>query len=100
MSKKPTKQKVAKMKPQYEHILFDMKPGSLVVYSLITDNHTPISNFYWRDAASPQGFGPFVSLKECMSHYSATVQSFRTPTPLVQPKDNVIYVDFVSKKRL
>ena len=91
------------------YVLFDMAPvGSLQVYSMRTaENTAPIDNYYWKDAGSPQGFGPFVSLHECMHHYKAIAQFFKTNANGMRaiqgytpPKDNVVYVDFKGKKRI
>lgn len=47
--------------------------GSLCVFSAeMRDEHTQTSaiQFFWRDAGSPQGYGPFASVLACMQHYA------------------------------
>lgn len=94
------------------YIIFEMAPmGTLQVYSLRPAGDTsPIDTFYWRDAGSPYGFGPFTSVYEAMQHYKAINQFFKTnadgsrmlpaSVPTIMPKNNVVYVDFKTKKRI
>lgn len=88
-----------------EEILFEL--GSLVVFTMRKENSLdPINNFYYKDLReSSVPFGPFYSLYEAMDHYKHVTKLFRAPAvnPIQAPKlepNNVIYVDFVSKKRV
>ena len=65
-----------------------------------TDDTTraPISNFYWKDTQSPQGYGPFLSLYEAGIHYRETIRLFKEAK---EPrKNNVVYLDFVNKVKI
>lgn len=78
--------------------------GSLQVYTLELqkDGHTQLgaveNGFYWADAASPQGYGPFDSLYGAMEHYKWVIQASKGVTVHTTkgPKTmgEVIRVDF------
>lgn len=76
--------------------------GSLEVYQLQTPNELQAGIFkgvYWADKASPQGYGPFLSLFKCMEHYS-WVASGKEPRNKLLPamEKKPIRVDFQAKK--
>ena len=76
--------------------------GSLEVFMLQTQREIQAKVYtgvYWRDAASPQGYGPFLNLHACMEHY-AWISTGREPKSKVLPAmpSKLIRVDFQSKK--
>lgn len=64
---------------------------------------TYVNNIFWTDKYLPTGkvFGPFNNLYDALQHFKWVKQN-RGPSDGtgVIPTDNVIYVDFKSKKRL
>lgn len=62
----------------------------------------PPTSWYWRDAASPQGEGPFMSLLECMKNYCYITKLARTSgtESVPQTSGKVIRVDFANKRRV
>lgn len=78
--------------------------GSLQVYTLevMVSGHMQLDNpqngFYWVDAGSPQGYGPFKSVGDTMEHYAALMRISKgvvvhtTKGPELRGK--VIRVDF------
>ncbi len=90
------------------YLVFDL--GSLQVYTLqdepsfMVPAWTPGSytdNYYWRDAASPQGYGPFNHVTGAIEHYKWYVKTCRgEQKKLEAPKAAAIRVDFQTKKRV
>lgn len=80
--------------------------GSLEVYSEegVTQwfQGIPKDGIYWRDAGSPQGYGPFMSLTDCMRHYEYVVKTFKGDRDKFNnPRlADIIRVDFGAKKRV
>jgi hypothetical protein len=62
-----------------EVVILDFKPmGTLEFFALQPEGDyqrgLPVSylgNIYWRDAQSPQGFGPFNNLYDALNHHKA-----------------------------
>lgn len=87
-----------------KELVLDFEPGSLKVYKIMSfrdhGNGQPSAfvQYAWCDAKSPEGFGPFNTIVECLNHHIAVSREDR-PEALDTPKDNVIYVDFVNRKR-
>ena len=82
------------------------KLGTLQVYYL-SDNtlFSPsymATEVYWMDAGSPQGYGPFVSVHEAMTHYTQLIEAMKggIDPNTGKPMCAVIPVDFVTKRRL
>ena len=62
------------------------------------DMHT--TNFYWRDAGSPQGYGPFIHITACMEHYRWVLTACKGDKAAAPPLAPVLRVDFRTKKRV
>lgn len=88
--------------PMRFNVIMDFKPeGSLVFYTIrsITElTPDPINQVYWKDAQSPQGYGPFYSLWEACEHHKALVKKMKTEE--IKPDCQVIQYNFRDKKRL
>ena len=87
------------MSNQYKLSHFTL--GSLEVFSLLNSNRANIDNYWWRDACSTQGFGPFTSLWDCMEHYKSITKGFSPG--VVKPAPNMgelVRLDFVNKTRV
>lgn len=54
--------------------------------------------FYWLDSRDHSGYGPFEYLSTALEHFRQT-KKLQRPM-LVVSKQNVVYVDFVAKKRV
>lgn len=96
---------------------YDMKEVLNLGTLIVTERNDPYSflpnkQYFWSDRRSPMPTGPFKSIHQAIEHYKSVVEGFdrntRTiPTslpdfPVKQEevvKDNVIYVDFVTKRR-
>lgn len=79
--------------------------GSLEVYTRQPPSQwvlgIPNDMIYWRDNASPQGYGPFMNLSHAMEHYSYVVTNFKKiKDDEGRPLAPVIRVDFQNKKRV
>ena len=78
--------------------------GSLQLYTLRTEEDDlqkrGIMNIYWRDNKSPQGFGPFPSLWEALSHYRDICRVYQGNSSRDDIGANVVAVDFVMKRRI
>lgn len=64
---------VTKERRAVDNLKIVLEIGSLQVYSgEMRNEHTQTSatQFFWRDAGSPQGYGPFPSVLACMQHYA------------------------------
>ncbi len=91
--------------PKISALIFEL--GSLQVYHLQTmeekaANADLYKEIYWRDAGSPQGYGPFVSIWAAMNHYVWIINTCKGDKPVGKPKagNEVIRVDFINKKRV
>jgi hypothetical protein len=88
-----------------EKILFEL--GSLKVYEMtMTQDGKMYRGVYWKDAGSPQGYGPFMDAYEAMKHYEQLIKKFKgldadgkRIIPEV-PMADVIQVDFQAKRRV
>ena len=59
------------------------------------------TGYFWRDAGSPQGYGPFESVYEAMTHYTSIVRQFKKdPAIDIDRTSNLIKVDFVNKRKI
>lgn len=70
---RPSKAVVTKETRTMENLALVLEIGSLQVYSAeMKDEHTQAAatQYFWRDAGSPQGYGPFASVLSCMKHYA------------------------------
>lgn len=90
-------------------IIFDMAPlGSLQVYVLSTSTDLQAQlqaprGYYWRDAGSPQGHGPFEYISTAIEHYKWLINLSKgkgTTTGDINKSTSVIRVDFQNKKRV
>ena len=99
-------------------VVVNVAPGDfemVTYYSLqsakdLQEKQAP-TNFYWRsDMNHRLGHGPFKTLEEAETHYCTFIRAknanlsnmgyYSPPTnPIPPPKNNVIHVDFLSKKR-
>ncbi len=82
----------------HQRILYEL--GRLRVYHFIdpttwTDKDTP-SKIFWMDTASGHCYGPFGSIFEATQDFSNKHENQKSTTSLGQ----VIYVDFVAKRRI
>lgn len=57
-------------------------------------------NYYWRDPASPQGYGPFTNITACIEHYKWVIETTKTSAQIEPKKAEVIRFDFQNKKRV
>ena len=71
----------------------ELEAGTLKVVSI----RDTLSNkkFFWRDAYSTQGFGPFSSCAEALEDYKKVVSMFNA-----MPGKAIINIDFTNKKRV
>lgn len=84
--------------------------GSLQVYSYATvDEATmglknPNAGYYWRDAGSPQGYGPFTSVYATVEHYKHVISMCKGDSSsytAIGPKPaQVIRMDFQARRRV
>lgn len=84
-----------------------MTLGTLEVYTLQDaswQHGDGIDNYYWRDAASPQGYGPFNTLYHAIEHYKWLLLTCKSTPNLLNPAEQktapVIRVDFQRKSRV
>lgn len=68
-----------------------MDLGTFMVYTIVDNDGVPL--FYWNFSNQLKTNGPFPSLRDALIHYNA--QQNQTLNP-----ENVIKVDFVTKKRI
>lgn len=77
--------------------------GSLVVWAAVSQEQLVAglarTHYFWKDAGSPQGFGPFQHISTAMEHYKSIVNQMKT---MSAPKSvgQVIQVDFANKRRI
>ena len=105
--KVPNKEKVEMENNMMDSIIFEL--GTLVVYTKQTvadyTAQMPCKEFYWRDAGSPQGYGPFKNLWDTMQHYTRMQNAFKSgKLKMIKGEavlqHQVIQVDFRGKKRV
>lgn len=74
--------------------------ATLEVYTFQTESEfnmkAPYASFYWKDAGSPQGYGPFGTILETLRHHESIVMQFRA----AESAQNVIRVDFMNRRRI
>lgn len=75
-----------------------MEQGS----KLIISKHDEPGNYYWLDPQSGTGVGPFSSISAAsidlaFFHLSGVLRNKISLT--IEPKDNIINIDFVTKRR-
>jgi len=82
------------------------KLGSLETYTYEYEDGDVAENclVYWRNHSYPAGFGPFKSIASAMDHFARTIKNDRRNNVVVyiapeNTGENVVYVDFVNKKR-
>lgn len=86
-------------------VIFNMAPiGTLSVWALQTLDEANsgcqiFREVYWRDAASPQGYGPFVSISAALEHHKWVINTCKGALPSTEP-GKVIRVDFQNKRRV
>lgn len=87
--------------------VYTMQEPSFVGYPPAWAPGSPTDNYYWRDKASPQGYGPFLHITAAMEHYKWLIQTCKGNGPLlldgkleVTAVRPVIRLDFKSKKRV
>ncbi len=68
--------------------------GSLHVYGVQGQG------YYWQDAGSPQGYGPFVSVWAACQHYEWLIKLCKTGAEGVPQLGKVVRVDFKNKQRV
>ena len=79
---------------------------SLEVYMIQTKQEIDYNiskGVYWKDAASPQGYGPFVTVYACMEHYAWYAKGRKAQLRLASsnlnlPPTSIIRIDFQSKR--
>lgn len=72
-----------------------------------TPSEVLYEEYYWRFKSQGEIYGPFFSVTEAMAGYVESIKPrkaafalfYPPPFKTKPPKDNVIYVDFVSKRR-
>ncbi len=74
--------------------------GSLQVFHWQTpvevQLNSPAKEIYWRDSRTGYTYGPFPTINESLSHYKWLISTQKSQSG----KGQVIYVDFVLKKRV
>jgi hypothetical protein len=74
--------------------------GGLQVYCFQTTkeivSNTDPKEIYWRDRDNPQGYGPFPTIYDALSHYKVLTSVRKEDANL----GNLIKIDFIIKKRL
>lgn len=97
---KPTKPLSGDMSKPNAVLLFEL--GNLQVYHFPTPEEitrgTLPTEVYWQDKASRHTYGPFPSIHATMSHYTYTIATQKIDAN--GAVGNVIYADFVKKKRM
>lgn len=85
-----------------DKVVFEL--GSITCYErpIKTDVGITVTGIFWKDAASPQGYGPFASAYEAMKHYEFILKTF---TDAKSASDDgtagqLIRIDFAQKRRL
>lgn len=79
-----------------EKILIEL--GSLQVYEVQTLIDGKIyRGTYWKDAGSPQGYGPFLDAYTAVKHYETLIKSMKKDKALDDKTAEIIRVDFVKR---
>lgn len=83
--------------------------GTLEVYCYQTIEEQMLgiatSEIYWRDAGSPQGYGPFPTVYDALNHYKWVIRTCEGE-PVVDENgelrcaNKIIRIDFFNKKRV
>lgn len=80
----------------------EFKLHSLTVYSMESAptflRSKPQTYYYWRDATTPQDYGPFETIYQCVHHYEASIKQIKAL--YANPDAKVIVVDFRSKAKV
>lgn len=71
--------------------------GSLRVYTF-SPSSIGTTSIFWCDDKDPQGYGPFRSIYECLSHWQWR-QGERKAIEAIDP-NKVVHVNFSEKKRI
>lgn len=78
--------------------------GSLVVWAAVSQEQLvkglARTHYFWKDAGSPQGFGPFNYISTTMEHYKSIVQTMKDGAQSQRKTGQIIQVDFTAKRRL
>lgn len=93
------------------YLIFEL--GSLQVFTMQEPSYiganpewTPemhTDNWHWRDAGSPQGYGPFTSLTACMDHYKWVIMTCKDSQKQITgavKSASIIRYDFQNKRRV
>lgn len=87
-----------------ETLIGDNMLGTLNVWCAMTveqqEKGLRPTHYFWRDAGSPQGFGPFPRLYDTMAHYANTCKVMKELANPPKGMGKVIQVDFTNKYRL
>lgn len=77
---------------------YDEKLG-LTVWTV---SSTGIGDYYYKCPQAPSGFGPFMNQQDAIKHYNSVIKSVVVMPPVLcePPKNNVISVDFRTKRRI
>ena len=89
------------------YLIFEL--GNLQVYTMQPPSFLGLSpawqpgdftdNFYWRDPAAPQGYGPFKHVTGCIEHYKWVLETCRSNKILLTGKlAPIVRIDFKTKK--
>jgi hypothetical protein len=86
-------------------VIFTMQPlGSLEVFTMQTTEEiyagAPFRGYFWRDAGSPQGYGPFATVFACIEHYKMVIKACNQGKDIPKLDADIIRVDFRSRKRV
>jgi len=78
------------------------KLGSLEVYSIQAPPtffrpEGGIDQYYWKDNASPQGYGPFESIYNAVKHYEQMITAIKSSKK--DKQGHIIRVDFIRKRK-
>lgn len=80
------------------YLLFEIKENNMQVFWYpsqedIVFNKKP-KDVYWQNTFTRVTYGPFPSIYLAMTHFTETIAQEKQA-----PVDNVVYVDFITKKR-
>jgi hypothetical protein len=80
-------------------IIFEL--GRLQVYHYPPEGvKQPPKDVFWQDTVSRHAYGPFTSTYEAMAHYTWIVSTQSKSDPKTDNNANVIYMDFVRRRRI
>lgn len=87
---------------KYAILLFEL--GSIQVFTSLTEEEIKAgkehNEVYWQDKVSKYTYGPFLSVYECMVHYTGVIANQKTPIIGEEFNAPVIYVDFNNRRRI